>query len=316
MLAPIMFNFKKISWALLYLAAFIPAGFALYFFSEKSMLPALAASLITASIYTLLVIKNLRFLSPLSFFTFPFIFLLTLGIVSDGTGEFSTNAFAEKASLLTISLFSLFSLINSVHWAKTKRGFKKLISLIFIFLSVLILVIFGIGSPTFYQNFVYTRANILILLLLSIFLIIKKKRLWGILGILLSIGILLLSASMFAEKTYPLDSEEQKKVVAIVDPLAKEMFGYYNKKDYGNFCNHCGFILKNMLEHKPIEGNRETIGPYVYFDRPSNVYRRGGRYGVEYPVKFQNAKDLLYLTFIIENISSDPIVYGFSLGSF
>lgn len=307
-----MTNAKKISWALLYLAAFIPAGLSLHYFSEKNSLLALIASSISMSIYTLIIIKDLRFLSFISFSTIFFASLLTLGIAGNKTDGIFSSIFDEKAFMLTLPLLIFFLLINSVFWAKTKQGFKKLLSLVSISLSVLALVVFGTGSPAYYQNFIYTRVNILILLIFSIFLIIKRKRFLGILGIFLSVGTLLLSTAMFAEKTYTLEGEEKKEVIAFIDPLAKEMFGYYNKKDYDNFCKYCGSVLKNMLNKNPINDKRDLFGPYIHFGEPSEVIRRGGRYYVEYPAKFQNVKNLMYLTFVIENISSDPSIYGFA----
>jgi hypothetical protein len=149
-------------------------------------------------------------------------------------------------------------------------------------------------------------------LVFSVLLIVKRKKILGVLGILLSIGVLLLSAAMFSGKTYSLDDKERKEVIAYVDPMAKEMFRYYNEEDYDNFCKYCGFFLRNMLEKNPIKTSREKFGPYVHFDEPSKVVRKGGRFYVEYPVKFQNEKDLIYLIFVTENISSTPIIYGFA----
>ncbi|MFH1354429.1 MAG: hypothetical protein ABIH36_04015 [bacterium] len=305
---------KKISWVLLYLAAFIPTGFSLYYFSEKNLLPALVASAISMSIYTLLIIKNLRFLSSVSFFTMLLVSLLIVSVSGKQPGGIFPNISEEKSYMLALSLLIFFLLINSVFWAKTKHGFKKLISLLCTALYVLMLATAGSGPPSYYQNFVYTRINILILLFFSIFLIFKKKKILGFLGILLSIGTLLLSASMFKEKVYTLDDQEQKKVVAFIEPIAKEMFDYYNKEDYDNFCKYCGFVLKNMLKANPINDKRELLGPYTYFDEVNIVIRKGGRYYVEYPVKFQKAKNLSYLTFVMENISSsDPSLYGFAI---
>ncbi|HEB14121.1 MAG TPA: hypothetical protein ENI09_01795 [candidate division WWE3 bacterium] len=308
-----MVNVKKVSWVLLYLTAFIPAGFSFYYFSEKNLLSALVAFSISMLIYTLLIIKDLRFLSSISFFTLFFMSLTAFGIAGNKSDVIFSSAFDEKAFMLIMVSALPFFLINSFYWLKTKQGVKKLISLVCIFLVVLMLVIFGTGSPAYYQNFIYTRVNILILSIFSILLIIEKKKILGILGIFLSIGILLLSADMFANKTYTLEDTEQKEIIAYIDPLAKEMFGYYNKKDYDNFCKYCGAVLNNMLIRNPIKNTRDVLGPYVYFNEPSNVIRKGGRFYVEYPVQFQNGEGLTYLTFVIEDISSDPSIYGFAL---
>jgi len=120
---------------------------------------------------------------------------------------------------------------------------------------------------------------------------------------------------MFSQKTYKLSEQKQKEVLAYVDPIAKEMFSYYNKEDYNNFCKYCGYILKSMLKHNPVKNNRDVLGPYVYFDKPSSVVRKGGRFYVKYPVKFKNVENIMYLTFVIENISSEPNIYGFSFSN-
>jgi len=308
-----MINAKKLYWVLLYLAAFVPVGFSIFYFSEKNLPLALIASFVSMSIYTLLIIKDLRFLSAVSFFTVLLVTLLILGTAGKQTNGAFSNVSDEKAFMLTHSLLTSFLLINSVFWAKTKQGFKKFISLVLISLYIFMLAAYGTGSPAYYQNFVYTRINISIILVFSIFLIIKKKKLLGVLGIFLAIGILLLSAAMFAKKAYALEEKEKKEVIAYVDPMAKEMFGYYNKQDYDNFCKYCGFVLKNMLNKNPIKKVRDVYGSYVYFGEPSNIIRKGGRFYVEYPVKFQNVKVLMYLTFVTENISSDPSIYGFAI---
>jgi hypothetical protein len=308
---------KIISWVLLYLGSFIPVVFSIFYFSEKNLTPALVASFISMLLYTFLVIKDLRYLSLMSFFTMLLSALLILGVAGKQTDGVLINAFDEKVFMLTLPLIMLFLLINSVFWTRTKQGLKKLIALIFISLSIIILVGYGANLPAYYQNFVYTRINILILFLFSIFIFIKGKKALGILGIILSIGILLLSASMFGEKAYTLSDAEKNEVIAYVDPLAKEMFGYYNKKDYDNFCKYCGIVLKNMMNKDPItiKAKREASGPYTRFDKPSGVIRKSGRFYVEYPIKFQNVKELMYLTFAVENLSSPPIIFGYSLSA-
>jgi hypothetical protein len=298
--------------------AFIPVGFSVFYFSEKNLLSGFIAFSFSMLIYTLLVFKDLKFLSSVSFLTVFPMSLLMLGITGKQTDGVFSNAPDERAFMLSMPLLLLFVLINSAFLAKTKHGFIKLISLVCIALSVFMLVAFGTNSPAFYQNFVYTRINILILFIFNIYLIIKRKKLVGILGIFLSIGILLLSASMFSDKVYTLEEKEQKEVIAYIDPIGKEMFGYYNKKDYANFCKYCGFFLKNLINKDPvtIKSKREESGPYTYFGEPSKVIRKSGRFYVEYPVKFQNVKDLMYLTFVIENITSNPpILYGYSLSA-
>jgi len=308
-----MTNSKKISWVLLYLAAFIPVGFSIYYFSERNPLAAIISFSVSMLIYTLLIIKDLRILSSVSFLTMFLVSLLILGIAGSKPDGIFSSVSDEKTFMLSFSVIISFLLVNSLFWAKTKQGLKKFISLTCIFLFVFILAAFGTGSPEYHQNFVYTRVYILILLAFSVFLIVKKKKILGILGIFLSVGILLLSASMFAEKTYIPGDEEQKEVVAFIDPLAKEMFGYYNEEDYDNFCKYCGLVLKGMLAKNPIKNTREAFGPYVHLGEPGKVIRKGGLYYVEYPIKFQKVENLMYLTFAMENISPDSGIYGFAL---
>lgn len=307
-----MTNVKKMSWVFLYLVALILVAFSIFYFSEDNLLPAFITSSISMSICTLLIFKNLRFLSSVSFFTILLASLLTLGSAGTQTDGALSGILDEKKFMLALPLFIFFLLVNSIFWAKTKEGFKKIISLLFISLSVFLLLAFGTVSPTYYQNFVYTRINILILLVFSIFLIIKKKRVLGILGIFLSIGILLLSAVMFAEKIYTLEDKKQKEITAYAHPIAEEMLGYYNKEDYDNFCKYCGFVLKNKLNKNPIKHTRKVFGPYTYLGEANRVFRKGGHYYMQYPIKFQNEENLMYFVFIIGEISSDPSVYGFA----
>lgn len=306
---------KKIAWILLYLAAFIPAAFSLYYITVKNLPAALISYAITLALYTLLVFKNLKLLSSVSYFSLLIVSLLINGITLDSsdnkTGGIFSSILDEKISMLMLPLFLFFLLVNSVFWVRTKPGAKKLIALAILSISVLMSAI--ANPPSFYQNFIYTRINLAILLIFGIYLFATKKKLLGSLVILLSIGSLLISASMFNEKVYHLDDQEQQTVIAYVDPMAKEMFGYYNKKDFDNFCKYCGFTLRELLKKDPINKKRDISGPYINMDEPSQVIRKGGRFYVEYPTKFQNAINLTYLTFVTEGISAEPILYGFSI---
>lgn len=302
---------KTIPWIFLYVTALIPFGLSILYFSEKNLLSALIASSISMGMYTFIIRKDVKFLSFTSFITMLLTAFLTLAAAAEYTNGVYSSIFDEKMFKVALPLLTSVILINSVFWVQ-KKGLKKLLSSVCIFLSVLLLLLYGTVSPEYYQNFVYTRICILILLIFSIYLIKKKKKALGVLGIFLSISILLLSTAMFAQKTYILEENEKKEVIAYVDPMAKEMFSYYNKEDYVNFCKYCGLVLRNMLNKNPIDDNRIAYGPYVYFDEPSKVIRKAGRFYVEYPVKFQNVKNPMYVTFVTENISSDPIMYGFS----
>ena len=57
---------------------------------------------------------------------------------------------------------------------------------------------------------------------------------------------------------------------------------------------------------------RMASGPYTDFGEPK-VKRETGRYYVEYPIKFKNAENLFYITFLLENISPDATIFGLSI---
>ena len=134
----------------------------------------------------------------------------------------------------------------------------------------------------------------------------------GILGIFLSIAVLLLGALLFAGQTYTLEEKERAEIIAFIDPKAKEMFDYYNKEDYNNFCKYCGSELNYLVITNPMIDKRKSFGPYMYFGEPK-VKRETGRYYVEYPVKFKNVENLLYIKFALENISPDATIFGFNI---
>lgn len=308
-----MIKIKKTIGALAYLGSFLLLGFSVHWFVNNNPVLALIASVASMLIYTLLVIKNGKILSSLSFFTAILVAPLMIELSGNKVDGVFPGVFNEKLAMLTTSLLISFLLFNTIFWAKTKRGFKKIIGLIFLFLSLLILIsLGGVTPPNFYQNFVYTRINIAIFLAFSIFLIIRKKKWLGFLGIFLSIGALLLSTVMFADKVYLLEEEKRTEVVAFADPVAKEMLGFYNQEDYNNFCRYCLPVLINMLEKNPLKYNRELFGPYTHLGEAGLVFRRGGYYYLAYPIRFQNRANLMSLTLVIGEISSDPSVYGFA----
>ena len=303
---------KKFAWFILYLVAFISASFSLVYFSQKDLAAGLIASLISLLIYTFLITRDFKFLSPVSFFTVPAVSLLILGAVGKQTNGFFGSSENEKIFMVTVPLLILFGLANSVFWAQKQR-FKKWIGVGGITLSVFMLLVYGTVLPTYYQNFVYTRLSLLILLIFSVFLIFKNKKLLGILSLLITVGALVLSASAFSDKTYALEVKEYEAVLAFTNPKAKEMFEYYNQKDYGNFCKYCGFTLQNMLVKKPISASRDAWGPYTSLDGPISIIRRGGSFYVQYKVQFQKVPNLMYVTFQLENINPDSTIYGLSI---
>jgi hypothetical protein len=306
---------KNTAWACLYLAACLSFCFAVFYFSEKNLPSAFIAFPATMLILSILIMKDIKFLSLLSFLTMFAASFLIFAVAAKQVNGIFLSSLDEKIFLLALALILSFLLANSIFWAKTKRGWRKATGLIVMVISVLGLLLFGLSSPNYYQNFIYTRIFILILFILSIFLIKQGKRslkILGILGIFFSIGALLLSAALFAGRTYKLEEREQKAVIAFIDPRAKEMFGYYNEEDYNNFCKYCGPALKYLVVKNPMMDKREAFGPYIYFGEPK-IKREMGRYYVEYPVKFQNVKDLRYVTFVLESTSPDSTIYGFEV---
>ena len=104
---------KKMLWWFLYLLAFLPFGFSIFYFSEKNLLLGLLTFSITMAIYTILIIKDLRFISSLSFFT-AIPMLLIGGLASNQTDGTFSSVLDEKSFLLVLSIGLLFILINSI----------------------------------------------------------------------------------------------------------------------------------------------------------------------------------------------------------
>jgi len=306
-------------WVSLYLTGLLAAIFSISYFSEKDLNAALLSLSISIIVYTFLVMKDLKFLSLFSFITMILMSLMILGIAGNQVDGNFSSAFDEKAFLLSFALILSFFMVNCVFWIKTKRDWKKPMSLFFVALVVLILFVFGTGSPNYHQNFVYTRIFISIFFIFSIFLIMERKkslRIFGILGIFLSIGLLLMSAAMFAAKTYVIEGDEWDSVYAFINPKAEEMLGCYNQNDFDNFCNHCSLELKNNFEidSSAIRNWRSVYGRYLNLEKPE-IVRSIGFYYIEYPVRFQNVEDLFYLTFMLSDISPESTIYGFNLSN-
>jgi len=310
---------KSSLWIGLYLVGLLAVIFSIASFPEKDLNAALLFFSASIIIYTFLIIKDLKFLSLFSFITMIPISLVILGTAGNQVNGNFSNAFDEKAFLLSFALVLSFFIVNCVFWIKTRRDWKKLMSLFFIALILLILFVFGTGSPNYHQNFVYTRIFISIFFIFSIFLIMERKkslRVFGILGIFLSIGLLLMSAVMFAAKTYVIEGDEWDSVYTFINPKAEEMLGCYNQNDFDNFCNHCSVQLKNSFEidSSAMKNWRSMYGQYLNLEKPE-IIRARGFYYIEYPVKFQNVEDIFYLTFMLSDVSPESTIYGFNLSS-
>ncbi|MFH1315296.1 MAG: hypothetical protein ABIH67_02755 [Candidatus Uhrbacteria bacterium] len=306
---------KHITLVSLYLVAFLTFCFSVYYFTERSLVGAFVALLIFMSIYTLMVVKDIKFFSPLAYFSLLVTAFFTFAVSANQVDGRFLSVKDEQSFLLTLAVILVFVLFNSLCWVQTKKGWKKIVGLIFTILSVLALLLFGTSSPNYFQNFIYTRIFILLLLILSIYSIFKKKtliRIFGILGVIISVSALFLGAALFIAQTYQLDEQEQQEVIAFLDPKINEMFDYYNQEDYENFCKYCGTDLQMMNNSNPMINNKETLGDFEYFGQPQIKYEASFYY-VEYPVKFTKSDTLYYLTFLLQDISADGTIYGFSI---
>ncbi len=300
---------RKSVWFFLYFAAFFPMGFAFYYASEKNLLLMFVASTISLLIYTLLIIKNLKFWSSLAFFTL----ILTVLSIS-GTGvEDLLNANDEKIFLTLIPLQLSFVIIGSIFWVRKESSIlKKLIALIPISISIALLVAFGTNPPDYYQNFIYGRITFLPLAAFSIFLLTRKKWILGTLGLILVVGGLYSGATLFQRKAYTLGEAEEAMVLTATTPIAKEMLGYYNRKDFTNFCNRCSYSLLERLEESSLEPYRDYYGPYTSLGTPTTVIWQGGYHYVKYPIRFQKKEKQMYIIFQMGGIPASPSVEGFS----
>ena len=266
-----------------------------------------------------MIFKNYKVLSPLSSITLILTSILILGLSSNSeVGNFET-ANSEKLFMISFALVLFFYIVMGIFWYMKDRVWKKVIAIIFIIIATFILFSYGLILPAFYQNFVYTRLFILIIFLFSVFLIIRGKiifRIFGILGIFLSIGILLLSAFTLSTKVYTLEGDDKGEVVEFIDIKAKEMLSYYNEDIFTQdiFCKYCGPTLSNALysDLYNLPNIKESYGDYKNIEEPY-VYRAGGMFYIEYPVKFEKVEDTQYVIFVLEGISSENDIFGFAI---
>jgi len=208
---------KNILWSVLYLVGLILFCAAIAYFSGANLLGAFISFPLFMVIFTFIIMKNVKVFSVLSFVTLLLTSFLVFSVAAKQKDGIFLSSADEMAFMLTFSTIIAFVLVNAIFWSKTKKGWKKIVAIILAVFSVLFLVIFGATSPNFSQNFVYTRIFLALIFVLSVYLIMTKKvvlKIFGILGILLSIGLLLFSALLFAGQTYTLEEAEQAKVAA------------------------------------------------------------------------------------------------------
>ena len=286
-----------------------------YFFSEANMSMAMYIYIAIVVISSFLVFSNIKVLSDISLFLMlPISFLILAssaipseGVVADVTGE--------KYIMMILALAIVFFLVNCTYWVISKDGWRKTISIIFIIISLLIAILFGLISTDYYQNFIYTRLFVLILFLFSLFAAIKTKKfmkIFGILGIFASIVILFLSAILFNVEVYTVEGKDKEKIVENVDSKAREMLEYYNDKDVNNFCKYCSpdLVTQFQTDTSVITNMRDSYGAYTEIGEV-DIKSIGTTFYVQYPISLENSNAQYYL--ILTLMSTDSDIYGFAI---
>jgi len=307
---------KKSSKWFLYLFALTTSVLSANYSQEENLIYTLVFIFISLSSYVFLIIKDFKFLSGLSYISLILFFLCIMGNFNDGTSERFINAESEKIFYLMFGLAGLYMTALYLYLLTTS-GWRKKLSFIFLGLVILLLLIFGINSPSFYDNFIYTRILVGIVFLLSILLIFKKGKMWrlgGIIGIGVSLLGFLMGAIMFSAQIYEIGEAEKEKVLNFANPKVQEMFRYYNQRDFENFCIYCSDDLKFKFVKglQEFASSRDSNGRYVSHEKP-NITRSKGFYYVEYPVKFGNIADFSYFTIMLDGIDPEDMIYGFNI---
>ena len=309
---------KMIIGIVLYIFTFLIYFIGMYFFTEGNILIFNILNFLQFSIYAFLISRRYKVLSPLSSITFLISSLLTTGTVLGGytNGTFDTSAH-EGISMISFSLVLAFYLVIGVIWYLNERVWKKILSIIFIAITDLFLLSYGFILPSFYQNFVYTRLFILIFFLFNVFMIVKGKvvfRILGIIGIFFSIGCLVFSAMSLYEKVYILENEDKEEVLEYIGPKSKEMIEAYNNEELSSevFCKYCGETLISSLYggEEELTSTRTANGKCTILGEPY-VYRTQGYFYIEYSVNFENSEGLYKIVFMAGDILEDSTISGF-----
>jgi hypothetical protein len=304
---------------LLYIIPYLLFFVAVYFFTVQNILWFFIISAVGLGIYLFLIIKGYKVISPLSSITFIVMLYLILVASGTGVGGIEANPFNERTYLFGIAFASFFNLFVGSVWYSKPEKWKKVFAVIYIIITNIVLIAFSLLPVTFYSNFIYTRILILIYLLFNVFMIIKGKvafRIFGIIGIFLSIGFLIFSASTLSTQTFTLVDQERQEVFDFVDPKAAEMIKYYNRGELSQdkFCKYCGFTLISILYSNPknFVAIRQQYGAIISVEDPI-IYRAMGHFYVVYPGKFENVKDKQYVIFSAESIKPDSKIFGFAI---
>lgn len=312
---------KVILRIFLYLLSFLIFLVGVYYFIENNILGYFISSFLTLSIYSFFIYKGYKILSPLSSVTFVVMSFIIFIMGCSAEGGVLGSSSNERAYLVSFALLLFFCLVVAILWYRTDTIWMKILASILVVFAIVFLFVFGFTLPTFYQNFVYTRIFIFIFFAFSVFLVMRKKiilRIVGILGIFVSIGCLLLSASFLTSKVYILEGQDKQEVIDFIDPKTKEMIADYNEGNLSKetFCKYCGFALLDTLygEEEKLPIIRESYGKGELIDEP-NVTRFSGSFYIEYPTKFEYYKDIHYVVFVLEGISSDSNIFGFYIST-
>ncbi|MFA6132174.1 MAG: hypothetical protein WC702_03925 [Patescibacteria group bacterium] len=306
---------KNILWAGVYLAGLLAFCFAAMYFSQKDLLGAFIAFPIFMLLFTIIVMKDVKIFSVLSFVTMLLTAFMVFAVAAEQKNGIFLSAEAEKVFMIVFPIILSFVLVNGIFWGKTKQSWKRLVGFILSGFSVFFLLVFGMSSPNYSENFIYTRIFLIILFILSVYLIRTKKRnlkITGILGVVLSIIALILSALLFAGQTYTPVEKQEAEIIAFIDPKVKEMFAAYNNDDYDNFCKYCGADLMAMNAVSPMIDKKADLGNLVSFGEPK-ISQVMDFYYVEYQVRFEKQASTFYLSFMLTDFSEGSTIYGFSV---
>ncbi|MDD4382505.1 MAG: hypothetical protein PHE21_04180 [Candidatus Dojkabacteria bacterium] len=306
---------------ILYIIPYILFFVSVYFFTVQNMLLFFIISAIGFGIYLFLIIKNYKVISPLSSVTFIIMLFLILAVSISGEGGIQANVLNERNYMLGVAFVSFFNLFVGMVWYLKPQKWKKILAVIYLVIINILLISFSLIPIYFYSNFIYTRIFIILYFLFNVFMIIKGKvvfRIFGIIGIFLSIGCLVFSAMSLSTQVFTLVDQEREEVFEFANPKVVEMIDYYNDNQLSQdkFCKYCGTTLKTTLysNSENFYDLREQYGKVTSVEDPV-IYRAVGQFYVEYPVKFKNIKETQYMIFVIENIDTDSTIFGFAITS-
>jgi len=305
---------KSLKW-IPYLLAILFTIIAAVLSEEGNKILTTIFAIIPIIIYSYLIVRDFKFLSVVSYITLGLTMLAIMGLSSgdiSDNGGFTTPSY-EKSFYITLSILLTFIVPFSTYLI-TRGGWRKKLSHILLGVSIVVLFIMGMASPTFHTNFVYTRIFIGIAFVYSIYSIFRKEKLprvGGIMGILSSLIALLLSAFLFAGQTYTIEGAEKEKVVNFIEPKVQEMFQAYNLRDSGNFCRYCREDLKANFSQETFESLENMYGRYISYKGP-NITWTTGSYYIEYMVNFEKVNPI-YFTLMTEQVGPESTIYRFDL---